>query len=157
MPHVFLESVGKPLLVLHALVAAAMLGACTHLVVVTVGLLRGRTHLARLARLYAQVIGGTFAVAYTLGLLVYPNYRYFVRGLYLDRYAVWASNLFDIKEIFAGLALPLALALFFVGRGFDASRDAALTPFLAYLAFAMWLLVAVAAVSGLIITTVRSV
>ena len=50
------------------------------------------------------------------GGLVYPRYRYFVRGLYLDRYAPWASNLFDFKENLATLGLPLAIGAFVLAR-----------------------------------------
>ena len=50
------------------------------------------------------------------GALVYPRYRYFVRGLYLDRYAPWASNLFDFKENLATLGLPLAIGAFVLAR-----------------------------------------
>ena len=105
MPSVFLDGAAKPLLVIHALVAFALLGASTHLAIVSIQLLRGRSHLGRLARVYAQVIGATFSAAFAVGLLLYPHYRYDVRGLFLDRYEPWASNLFDIKETLAALGL----------------------------------------------------
>ena len=157
MAHVFLESFARPLLVLHALVALALAGASTHLAIVSWRLWRGAHHLGRLARVYAQVIGGCFAVAFLLGLLMYPHYRYAVRGLYLDRYEPWASNLFDIKENLAALGIPIAVALFGVGRKLEPGRDQPLLGWLAFLAIANWTLVVAAAVMGLVVTDVRGV
>ena len=157
MPHVFLDGWAKPLLVLHALAAFALLGACTHQALVAIALLRGRWHLARLARIYAQVIGALFVLAFAAGLLIYPRYRYVVRGLFLDRYEPWASNLFDMKENLVALGLPFALGLFFLGRKFDGTNDRVLVPWLAFSAISLWALVTFGVVSGLVITSVRGV
>jgi hypothetical protein len=157
MPHVFLDGHARLLLVLHALAGFALFGACTHQVLVGIGLVRGRAHLGRLARIYAQVSGGLFVAAFAVGLLMYPHYRYHVRGLYLDRYEPWASNLFDIKENLLALGLPLAIALFFVGRRFEPKGERALVPFFAVLSVALWALVLFGVVSGLVVTAVRGV
>jgi hypothetical protein len=81
--------------------------------------LRGRTPRLGLSRLYALVA----LIAYTLtmlsGALLYPRYRYFVRGLYLDRHAPWASNLFDFKENLATLGLPLAFSAWILARDLE--------------------------------------
>jgi len=157
MPGLFLEGAAKPLLVFHALAAFAGVGSCTHLVLVCLRVAGRGTDPSRLVRVYAQVVGATFAAAFALGLCMYPHYRYQVRGLYLDRYAPWASNLFDVKEILAGLGLPLSMALFFVGRRFDAREQPELTPYLTILACGVWSVVVAAAVSGLLVTSVRGV
>jgi hypothetical protein len=151
------ESAAKPLLVLHALAGFAALGASTHLVIVCVGLLQGRHHLGRLARVYATVIGSLFSGAFGVGLLLYPHYRYEVRGLFLDRYEPWASNLFDIKETFAALVFPLALGLFAVGRRLDPVRSPELVVPVTVFAAAVWAATAFAVVAGLIVTSVRGV
>src|SRR5690349_115909 len=98
------------LVVLHAAAAMVLIGATTHHAIVTVGYLRGRTSV-RLGRIYAVVGASAYAVTFLLGLLAYPTFRYQVRGLHLDRDAPWASNLFDIKETFAALGLPLAVGV----------------------------------------------
>lgn len=152
---IFLESIARPLLVVHALVAFAALGATTHLLVLSVGLWRGKAHFARLARVHAQVIGATFAACFVLGLLVYPAYRYYVRGLYLDRHAAWASSLFDLKENLAALGLPLSVALFGLGRRLDLKDRSAALPLVVFLSVALWLITAFAVVSGLVITSVK--
>jgi hypothetical protein len=153
---VFLDGWARPLLVLHALAAFALLGACTHLAVVAVQLLRGRDR-RRLARIYAQLIGGLFAAAFGVGLLMYPHYRYHVRGLYLDRYEPWASNLFDMKEGLVALGLPLALGVFALGRRIEPAQERPLLPLFAAFAAALWALVLFGVVSGVVVTSVRGV
>jgi hypothetical protein len=154
---VFLQSFSKPMLLLHACVALAGAGACTHMLIVSVRMQRGAYHLARLARVYAQVIGGTYVGAFALGLLLYPAYRYFVRGIYLDRYEPWASNLFDIKENLTALGLPMAMALFFIGRTLDPQRDRAVLPWMTYLAISVWVVVVSSTLLGLLVTSVKGV
>jgi hypothetical protein len=155
MPAIFLDGAAKPLLVLHAFAAFALLGASTHLAIVSFRLWRGGLQLGRLARIYAQIIGACFAGAFAVGLALYPHYRYHVRGLYLDRYEPWASNLFDFKETLAALGLPLALGLFFVGRRYEPKEDAAVTPYFVLLSFSVWAVALTAVVSGLIVTSVK--
>jgi hypothetical protein len=155
--HIFLEGWARPLLLLHAVAAVALAGAATHQALVAFRLWRGAIHLGRLARVYSRLLGALYPAAFALGLLMYPHYRYAVRGLYLDRYAPWASNLFDVKENFAALGLPLALALFFVGRDLEPARDRPLLGFVAFLSIALWALMLTAALSGLLITDVRGV
>jgi hypothetical protein len=123
MPTVFLSAFGPLLIVLHALSAMALGGASIHHAVIATQALRGRPLHRRLARLYSLVALCAYGATMLTGALVYPRYRYFVRGLYLDRYAPWAANLFDFKENLATLGLPLALGAFVVAR--ELSRQAA--------------------------------
>lgn len=116
MPNVFLGSFGPLLIVLHALAAIALSGASVHHAVIATQVLRGRPLQRRLAKLYSLVALCAYLATLLSGALVYPRYRYFVRGLYLDRYAPWASNLFDFKENLATLGLPLALGAFVIAR-----------------------------------------
>jgi hypothetical protein len=113
------------LLILHALSAIVLAGSSVHHGVIAVLALRGRTPRLRLARLYALVALLAYGSTLLTGSLVYPRYRYFVRGLYLDRHAVWASNLFDFKENLALLGLPLAIGALVVARdlGVHLRRD----------------------------------
>ena len=121
-PHVAFGAVAQGLVILHALVALALCGAATHHLVVAVGYLRG-VYRVRLGRIYALVTACCYVAVFALGMLAYPSYRYFVRGLYFDRHVIWASNLFDIKENYAALGLPFALALLLLSRSFEPSRD----------------------------------
>src|SRR5262249_49905235 len=70
-----------------------------------------------LVRLYALVAAAAYTVTALFGGLLYPRYRYFVRGLQLDRDAPWASNLFDFKENLATLGRPLAIGALIVPSG----------------------------------------
>ena len=141
----------KPLLVLHALTAMALLGATTHLVVVKTLRWRGRPR-ERLEQMYSRLIAPLFVGAFFLGLTMYPHFRVDVRARYLDANQPWASNLFDFKEHLAAISLPLALGLFFLGRRGPAAR-----PVTDLFAVTLWLIVAWSVVSGLIITSVRGV
>ncbi len=153
----FLFPAARALLVLHALVALALGGASTHLALVALRLLRGRPGLTRLARIYAQVVGATFVAAFALGLLLYPTFRYHVRGLFLDRHEPWASNLFDMKENLAALGLPTALGLFFLGRRLTPDGEPGPVRWFAFAALWTWLTVALAIVFGLVVTSVKGV
>ena len=149
----------KALLVLHALLALAMGGAATHLLLVTLGIQRADRVFAskvRLTRIYSQVTGWLFTATLLIGAVVYPTYRYFVRGLFLDRYAPWASNLFDFKENIAAAAAPFAAGLVLLGRRFD-GNDPEVRLTLAVCAFVVFAAVAFDIISGLVIVSVRSV
>ena len=94
-PVVFAQA-AKPLLVLHALTAMALLGVTTHLVVVKVLRWKGQPR-EKLEQTYSKIIAPIFAVAFALGLAMYPHFRVDVRARYLDPHQPWASNLFDFK------------------------------------------------------------
>jgi hypothetical protein len=123
MPSIFLYPWGRLLLVLHALAAVVLCGSSVHHGVIALLALRGRAPRRRLARLYALVALLAYVATLLSGSLVYPRYRYFVRGLYLDRHAVWASNLFDFKENLALLGLPLAIGALVVARDLGVHLD----------------------------------
>ncbi len=141
----------KPLLVLHALTAMALLGVTTHLLVVKAMRWRGRPR-ERLEQTYMRLLAPLFGGAFILGLLMYPHFRVEVRARYLDSVQPWASNLFDFKEHLVSLGLPMAIALFFLARRGPKAR-----PVTDLFAALLWAIVAWAAVSGLIITSVRGV
>ena len=110
-PSVFLYGLGRPLLVCHAVAALVLCGASVHQTVYALAMLRRRVTARRLhlARLFSRITLLSYAVVMGLGSLLYPRYRVFVRGLFLDRHAPWASNLFDFKENLATLGLPFAV------------------------------------------------
>lgn len=144
-----LAQAARPLLVLHALTAMALLGATTHLVVVKALRWRGRPQ-ARLEQRYSRLVGPLFTTAFVLGLAMYPHFRVDVRARFLDAQQPWASNLFDFKEHLVALGLPMAVGLFFLGRRGEAAR-----PLTDLFAVTLWAIVLWSAVSGLLITSVR--
>ena len=155
MPHVFLDGQARLGTVFHALCAFALLFACSGQALAAVGLYRGQEQQAARLRRWSALALAAFIAAYSMGLLLYPHYRYWVRGVHLDRAAPWASNLFDMKENLVALALPLVVASFALGRRLEPSRDRALLPFLAGAALATWGLVAFAVASGVVVASAR--
>lgn len=156
MPDIFLDGVARLLLLLHAAAAIVLVGAATHHAIVAIGFMRGKPKL-RLARIYAATIAVSYAVTFAFGLLVYPTFRYHARALYLDRYERWASNLFDMKENFAALGIPLVIAIFILSRRMNPKEDKLLVgPYLAFsllIALIVWFDV----ISGLLITMAKGV
>ena len=156
MAGTFLESSARFLVLLHAAAAIVLVGASTHHVLIALGYARGSSKV-RLGRIYALVGACAYAITFGLGALAYPTYRYQVRGLYLDRHAVWASNLFDMKENFAALGLPLVVGALVLSRVMDPAQDHALRRgylvMVGLVAFIVWFNV----VAGLLITMARSV
>lgn len=146
-----LAQAARPLLVLHALTAMALLGTTTHLVVVKALRWRGRPR-ETLERTYGRLIAPLFVGAYGLGLALYPHFRVDVRAHYLDAEQPWATNLFDFKEHLMSLGLPLAIGLFVLARRGPEAR-----PLTDLFAVALWAMVTWSAISGLIITSVRGV
>jgi hypothetical protein len=151
-----LASQARALLFLHAAVSVVLIGASTHHALVALAALRG-THNPRLTRIYTRVVAVAYSGAVALGALSYPAYRYHVRGLYLDRYAPWASNLFDMKENFAAIGLPLVFAALILHRYVDEEENRP-----ALLAYAVAVFFSTAIVwfnfaAGLLVTMERSV
>ena len=150
----------RVLVMLHAAAAIVLIGAATHHAIIAWGYVRGRWKV-RLGRIYAATVAGAYGATFGLGLLAYPTFRYQVRALVLDRSEPWASNLFDTKENFAALGLPLvAIALGLcrsIGPDLEATGERGLV--WAYAA-CVWLVAAVvwfAVFSGLAITLTRGV
>lgn len=142
--------IARLLVVLHAAAAIALIGAATHHAIIAWRELRGKP-LRRLRRIYAWVTAGAYGVTFAFGLLAYPTFRYEVRGLYLDKFAPWASNLFDTKENFAALGLPLVAIVLATCRDDDRRW---------YHAACVWLIAAIVwfdVFSGLVITMARGV
>lgn len=156
MAGTFLESWARFLVLLHAAASVVLVGACTHHFLVALGYLRG-TYKVKLGRIYAAIIAIAYPVTMLLGALAYPTYRYHVRALYFDRHAVWASNLFDIKENLASIGLPLVFGAFVLSRVMVPKQDRSLLlgyfVAVALVAAIVWFNV----ISGFLITMERGV
>ena len=156
MPNIVFDGVSRLLLLVHAAAAIVLIGATTHHAIIAWGYLRG-THKQRLGRIYAGTIAIAYVATFGFGLLVYPTFRYHVRGLYLDRYARWASNLFDMKENFAALGLPLVLGMLLLSRAMSSKDDRHLVGGYVAMAWVTAFIVWFDVISGLVITNVRGV
>ncbi|MBL9018098.1 MAG: hypothetical protein JNL83_28185 [Myxococcales bacterium] len=156
MPEVAFEDAAPALVVFHALAAIVLIGASTHHAIIAVGYLRG-SFKTRLGRIYAAVGAIAYGVTFVLGLFAYPAFRYHTRGLYLDRYEPWASNLFDIKENFAALGLPLVIGALVLSRVMKPSEDATLLRGYAAMVLLTAAIVWFSVISGLVIGQARGV
>ena len=116
MPRVFLHDVARPLLLAHGLCGIVASASALHLLVLTLHARRHAPQRQALLALHARVVAVSTTLCFALGLLLYPGYRVFVRGLVLDVDSPALSNLFDFKEAMALVALPLALVLPAVAR-----------------------------------------
>lgn len=152
----FLYGARKLLLLLHFAAAVVLVGASTHLALRMPALLRGRSN-PRLERVYGRVVALSFSTAYALGALLYPTYRYHVRALYLDRFHPAISNLFDVKENLATIALPLALALGALGGSLGDDADRRLRPLYASMSVFVAAVVWFDVFSGVLIASYRAV
>ena len=156
MPDIAFAGSARLLVVLHAAAAMVLIGSTTHHAIIAINYARGRAQV-RLGRIYAVTLSITYAVTFVIGLLAYPAFRYHVRALYLDRYETWAANLFDTKENFAALGLPIVLAILILSRVIDPKQDRSLV--IAYLAFSLLAAAIVwfSVFSGLAVTLAKGV
>jgi hypothetical protein len=155
-PDIAFDGSAPLLVVLHAAAAIVLIGSVTHHLLIAFGYWRGR-YKVRLGRIYAATLLVTYAITFVLGLLAYPTFRYHVRALYFDRYERWASNLFDIKENFAAIGLPLVVAIFVLSRVMQPKEEPSLAR--GYLVFSVLLAAIVwfSVFAGLIVTMERGV
>jgi hypothetical protein len=118
----FLESWARPLLVLHLVCAAVLVGATTHQLLWCRGYPRGQFGRARNERRFVVIASIAFVATFFLGNLMYPNYKVRVRAEYLDSPTAVAAEQ-DLRRV-EGARLNEALTahggdLTWVGRLFD--------------------------------------
>jgi hypothetical protein len=99
------------LLIVHGLVAVALLGAITHQLVSALWRRpsRGDTFIHRFAgvsqRTYTAAVAYLYLATVVLGAVLYPDYRLNVRVPFEEMFLGWAIGLFELKEHFAGIGL----------------------------------------------------
>lgn len=152
----FLYGARKALLLAHFVGAVVLAGSSVHLALRMPALLRGRPN-PRLERIYGRVVAVAYLCTYALGALLYPTYRVHVRALFLDRYHPTISNLFDVKENLATIALPLALALGLLGGRLGDEADRRLRPIFASMSVFVAVVVCFDALSGVLIASFKAV
>lgn len=156
MPEIAFDGYARLLVLLHACAAIVLVGSTTHHALIARGYLRGR-HKLRLGNIYAATMVVTYLITFGFGLLACPTYRYHVRGLYFDRYEHWASNLFDMKENFAAVGLPLVIAIFVMSRALNPKDEPGLVVGYAVFSFLVTSIVWFDVISGLLITMTRGI
>lgn len=159
MGPIFLEAWAKVLLLLHAVTAIVLIGSVGHLGWECLHYLRGRARNVWLGTVHARLGFAIYALVFLSGLLAYPTYRVRIRHDVFDRTMPWASNLFDIKEMWGAFGMAAFTALFvmsFAVKPRDPSDRPMLVPFAA-LGLLVSGIVAFDVVAGLLLVTFRSI
>jgi hypothetical protein len=141
--------------VLHAAGSIVLVGAATHHALQMRHYLRGRFGREKLEKTYAQVVSVAYAVTFALGALLYPSYRVHVRGYWLDAHAPAFSDLFDLKEAYASLALVVALGLGALARTLRPAETPALVRVYAAMSFIVCAVVWFDVIAGILVLSVR--
>jgi hypothetical protein len=133
------------LLIIHGLLAVALLGAVTHQAA-SVWLPSPRPADGFVSRFravaggsYANAVVVLYAATFLLGGIVYAEYRIVVR-MVLEQMELWAQNgSFELKEHFAAIGLGLLPAYWYGWRGpQSAGRSLTRDVLTALLAFVVW-------------------
>jgi hypothetical protein len=94
------DSVARWMLVAHAAIGVAAVGAATHLVIWLRRYVRGQFGLARAVRKFAAIALALHALAFVAGNVLYPSYKVGVRVAYLDNEAALvAQHARDTEEL----------------------------------------------------------
>ena len=117
------------LLIMHGLLAVALLGALTHqaVSVVWVGA-RRRSFVERFAAVaspnYVTAIVVLFLITFLFGSYIYASYRTDVRPVFEDLRWYKSIGLFELKEHFISLALGLLPTYWFIWKYLPLSQQA---------------------------------
>lgn len=157
LPKVFGYDARRLLLLLHAAGSIVLIGSATHHALWMRHYLRGHFGRSALEKRYARVVSISYVATFGIGALLYPSYRVHVRGLYLDRFFPFYARLFDVKEVFASLALLLAIGLGLLSLTFRPAEEKWLLPAYAGTSFMVCAVVWMNVIAGLIITSLRGI
>jgi hypothetical protein len=152
---VVLYGVRRFLLVLHALGSVALLGSATHHALHMRHYLAGRFVGLSLEKRWARVVAASYCFTFAVGAMLYPSYRYHVRGLWLDRYAPRYAELFDIKEIYASLTLVVAVGLGLLSFTLEPAKERAIAKVYAAMSLLVCAVAWAEVVLGVLVTSVR--
>jgi hypothetical protein len=131
------------LLILHGLVAVALLGAITHQALAV--WLPARTPAASFSGRFRAVAGGGYVdavivlyiVSFVLGAGIYPEYRVSIRAV-IEQMEAWSENgAFELKEHFAAVGLAMLPAYRYFWRQ-PATAGRTRDGITALLAFIVW-------------------
>lgn len=152
---VFLYGARRLLMVLHAAGSIVLVGAATHHALTMRHYLRDRFIRVATEKTWAKVVAVAYVFTFVVGALLYPTYRYHVRGIYLDRYAPLYAGLFDVKEVYASLTLVVALGLGALAFTLKPAEERWLVRIYAVMSFLVCGVVWLNVTLGILVTSVR--
>lgn len=154
---VFLYGVRRLLLVLHAAGSIVLVGAASHHALQMRHYLRDKFVRVQQEKRWAKVVAISYVFTFVVGALLYPTYRYHVRGIYLDRFAPTYAGLFDVKEVYASLTLVVAMGLGALAFSLRPAEEPWLVRVYAVMSFIVCGVVWLNVVLGLVVTSVRGI
>lgn len=154
---IFLYGARRLLLVLHTAGSIVLVGASTHHAMQMRYYLRGQFVRIAQEKRWAKVVATAYVFTFAIGAVLYPTYRYHVRGLYLDRYAPTYAGLFDVKEVYASLTLVVAIGLGALAFALRPAEERSLVRIYAVMSFIVCAVVWLNVVLGIIVTSVRGI
>lgn len=154
---IFLYGARRLLLVLHAAGSIVLVGASTHHALHMRHYWREKFVRVEMEKRWAKVVAVAYVVTFGIGALLYPTYRYHVRGMYLDRYAPAYAGLFDVKEVYASLTLVVAIGLGALAFALRPAEERWLVRVYAVMSFLVCGVVWLNVVLGLLVTSVRGI
>jgi hypothetical protein len=131
------------LVILHGLLAVALLGGITHQAVAVAWPSRNKTGFANAYRavsspIYASANIVLFIAVAILGSVIYPTYRVWIRS-YLESARLYSAvGSFELKEQFISIGLGLLPFYWLVWRRPDAAGKSARTAVTLMLCFIVW-------------------
>ena len=153
---VFLASIAKFLMLVHAGASIALVGATTHNGILAFSHLRGGQQKSALQRRYVSWMFWLFLLTFVIGLLIYPAYRVHVRAEYFDLQLPFATRLFEIKEHWLAIALGILAIYYPLSRRIDVSKRGMDVQLYNFLGVLMVLIIWYAMVASLLLVSYRS-
>jgi hypothetical protein len=184
---IFLEPLARPLLLVHAIAAAVLVGATTHHLVWCRHYVYGRYGHARAEKRFATITAFTFVLTFVVGNLLYPTYKVRVRAEYFDNPPAIAeevklraaqheavgvaprpmpnvvatlspvARLFDIKEHWVALGCAASVILWILSRKLHPKDDRRVLPLYLGLSMVQCGTAWFGAIVGLVTASFRSV
>lgn len=154
---IFLQGGYRFLLIVHLAAAIVLLGASTHNVLILIRRSDKTEKSARLDRKFAAISFYSFLVCFTIGMIIYPAFRYYVRALHFDVSLPWATGMFEIKEHLLSLAFVAGLGHYLLSGHIKPALDRGMSALYMMLAFVFWGIVVFSSVSGALLTMIRSI
>jgi hypothetical protein len=155
---------GRFLLVVHAIVGGLAVATTTHLVVWSYPSLSRRPTRTRGIRTFALWAMVSYIAQLVLGNVLYPAYKVRVRMGYLEERSAagqnlgWVSRVFDWKEHWVAIGLPLLVVAFVLsGRRAPSTAPLEWPRAVFFCALGAAVCAWTAAIIGLLVTSVRSV
>lgn len=122
MNEIVFESISRPLILVHFLAAAMLVGGLTHgSVFLALAEKRAKAGYLKRAGRFWKMILWSLAITMITGLTAYPTYRIRTRAEFLDDHFPYVSGLFDLKENYAAIVVVLVLACALLRREPDES------------------------------------